>query len=71
MGDVRHWVTRIEPAKIIAAVIYAAALVACANILANAPRPKGDLTVVIHNEGNKPVVKAYKVGQDGKLVPVK
>lgn len=73
MGDIRHWVTKIEPTKLAAAGIYAFALIACANIIADALRSKDSMsfTISIQNEGNKPVMKAFKVDSGGNLVPVK
>jgi len=68
MGDIRHWVTRIEPSKVVAASIYAAALIVCANIVAGSIKPTQiSVSVQIDNKGK---VKAYEV-IDGSLVPVK
>ena len=68
MADIRHWVTRIEPTRLLAAVIYALALIACANIIASSIKPSQiNVNVQIDNKGK---VKAYEV-IDGNLVPVK
>jgi hypothetical protein len=68
MGHVSHFVTRIEPSKIAAAVIYAAALVACANIIANAIKPT-QMTVNLQVD-NKGKVRAFEV-VGNTLVPLK
>lgn len=67
MKSIFHWTTRIEPSKVIASGIYAAALITCANILASVIKPsETHLTVWVSNSGN---VKAYEI-VDGQLVPI-
>ena len=68
MGHVSHFVTRIEPSKIAAAVIYAAALIVCANIIAESTKPT-QVTVNLQID-NKGKVKAFEV-VNGNLVPLK
>jgi hypothetical protein len=68
MGHISHFVTRIEPSKVAAAVIYAAALITCSNIIASAIKPT-QVTVNLQID-NKGKVKAFEV-IDGNLVPLK
>jgi hypothetical protein len=67
MSNQWHWVTRIEPSKIAAAVIYAAALIACANIIASAIKPT-QVTVNLQID-NKGKVRAFEV-VGNTLVPI-
>jgi len=71
MGHVSHFVSRINWTLIPAIAVGGAFFLGAANIIADALKPDViTLTVQITNQGNKPVVKAYKV-EEGKLIPVK
>lgn len=72
MGTIKHWVTRFEPSKIAAAVIYAASMVASAAIIAGAMKPDDlSVTLNIENAPGKPVQSAFKLDRrTGELIPI-
>jgi putative intracellular protease/amidase len=72
MGQVTHWVHKISWTSLVVAGICAGAWISGMDILASAIKDKQmAITVQITNEGNKPVVKAFRIGPDGHLIPVK
>jgi len=71
MGHISYLVTKINWTLIPAIAVGGAFFLGAANIIADALKPDViTLTVQITNQGNKPVVKAYKV-ENGNLTPVK
>lgn len=70
MGQVTHWVHKINWTLVIAAGIISASFVQSASIIAGAMKP--DVVVVtVNNEPRKPVQNIYRVKPDGKLEKIK